>query len=234
MDTIRIFVGTDSRMGKAETVLEHSIRKHASQPVEITWMRAGDPGWDDWNIGREPGNPYSHKGGAWATDFTCFRFAVPEAAGFQGRAIYLDADMFVRKDIAELYNYELKRPWMTVGPRTDVSVIDCSKFNNAWWPKIAEMKPSGQKIGHYVGLMTKHNFFQHGLPGKWDCLDGRGFDPNKICLVHFTNMRTQPWKPWPEVFKYPPKHPCQEVEREFWALYKEATAARDREGSVSS
>lgn len=228
-ETIRIFVGTDARMGKAEAVLEHSIRKHSSAPIEITWMRAGDPGWD-WNMGREPGHPYAG-GGAWATDFTCFRFAVPEVAGFQGKAIYLDTDMFVRRDIAEIYNLELKKPWSTCSQRTDVSVINCGAFKDKpWWPSIAKMKPTAHKIHHYIQILLKHQFLVMGaIPNQWDILDGRGFNPKKTCLVHFTNMRTQPWKPWPETFKYPSRHPCPEVEHEFWELYREAeVAARER------
>lgn len=128
-EVARIYVGTDERMGKAERVLEHSLRRHASIEVEIHWMRAGDPGFEGWEIGRKPGAPYS--GGSWSTDFTCFRFAVPEVAGFQGRAIYLDADMLVLADVRELWDRRRRRPWTCPGGRSEVSVIDCAAFREA-------------------------------------------------------------------------------------------------------
>jgi len=231
-DIIRVYVGTDCRMSKAEKVLEHSIRKHSTLPVEFTWMRAckGDPDWGEcWKRGREMYRPYSE---GWATDFTCFRWTIPELCGFEGKAIYLDADMYVRKDIKGLWESPLKAAYSCVGPRTDVALIDCAAFskkNFPEWPSIEKMKKSGWKIGPYTALMQKHKKFNMGgLAHRWDCLDGRGYD-DKTCLVHFTNMRTQPWKPWPktpdfpEGFIYPP-HKCKVICDEFWALYKEATS----------
>ena len=43
---IRLFVGTDPHQHVAERALEASVRRNTSQPVGITWMRQGDPGWD--------------------------------------------------------------------------------------------------------------------------------------------------------------------------------------------
>jgi len=224
---IRIFVGTDSRMGKAETVLEHSLKKHSSEPINIHWMRAEDLGFEignesgKWNIGRKAGKPYTSPG--WATDFTCFRFAVPELCGFEGKAMYLDADMYVRRDIAELWNTPTTRGYSCVGPRTDVAVLRCDRFTFPEWPSLGQIKRSAWKIGDYCKLLQKYGQYELGaLPNKWDCLDGKGYHPEKTALVHFTNMRTQPWKPWPESFNYPP-HPCKAVVDEFWSLYKEAT-----------
>lgn len=228
-DVIRVFVGSDIRMQEhgAELVLEHTIRKHASLPVDITWMRAvkGDPDWGEcWERGREMYRPYT---GQHATDFTTFRFAVPELCKFEGRAIYLDSDMLVRADIAELWNIQTKVGYACCGPRTDVAVIRCEKFRFPEWPSIEAMKRSGWRIGTYTHLLSKYQQFDLGaLPSSWDCLDGKGFHETKTKLIHYTSMATQPWRPWPESFAYKP-HPCKVVADEWFAAFKEATADVD-------
>jgi len=44
-------------MEKAERVLEHSLREHATVDVQIHWLRSGDPGFENWEIGRQRGAP---------------------------------------------------------------------------------------------------------------------------------------------------------------------------------
>ncbi len=219
--TIRVFVGTDERMQKAEAVLEHSIRKHTPVPVDITWMRAGEPGFDDWNMGRKPGKPYT---AGWATDFTNFRFAVPELAGFEGKAIYLDADMMVLRDLRHLLAKASLSdcPWVCPGLRTEVSVIDCSKFGWENWPYLHEMRESGWSSTHYIKrLQDQHMIDGKTIGGEWNCCDGRGYKPGETGIYHFTDMHLQPWKPWPERFEYP-RHPHKAGVDLFWKLYEEA------------
>ena len=40
------------------------------------------------------------------TPFSFQRFLIPELCGYSGKAIYLDADMQVFRDIRELWNYD--------------------------------------------------------------------------------------------------------------------------------
>jgi len=221
-DPVRVYVGTDPNMKKAEMALEYSIRKHCSTDVEIVWMDYARGGtWDGWNIGRERGHPYAKKG--WATDFTCFRFAIPEACGFEGRAIYLDVDMILLKDIRELFDLPLERPLMaTPAGGYDVILIDCAAFKDQlWWPTIDRMKVNTWRRKDYELLLEQHEFVSKTVPEKWDCRDGRGYDPKETALVHYTDMNTQPWKPYPETFTYP-DHPRQDMVDLFWSLYEEA------------
>lgn len=158
---IRVFIGTAPKWAAHEPILEYSIREHCSQPVEINFMRAGEHGL-------QPSG---------CTGFTNFRFAVPELAGFQGHAIYLDIDMLVLADISELWEY--RKPGRFVTPLsggTEVSVIDCTmriyppaseihrhkKWEleritpmlfaiNALWNVEDELKP-GTKLLHFTDL----------------------------------------------------------------------------------
>lgn len=221
VEPVKVFVGTDSHMIKADTALEYSIRKHCSVPVEFVWMDyARGAIWDGWDIGRERGKPYSSQG--WATDFSCFRFAIPEANGFKGRAIYLDADMVVLKDINQLFTYPMNHPVLVTPKRFDVILFDCAAFKDlSWWPSIEEMKKNHLNVQDYQKLLVEHDFVGAELPLDWNCCDGIGYDPEKTCLIHYTNMHTQPWKPYPDVFKYPP-HPRPDMVQLWWKIYEEA------------
>lgn len=219
-ETLRIFVGTDQwqRDAGAERVLEHSIRKNATCGVDITWMRADSPGYETsehggnntWRTNAPPGSAWKKVGG-WGTPFACFRFAVPEMCGFEGRAVYLDADMLVRGDVRELLETPLQRGYRTIDPkRTDVSVIDCAFFmDKKWWPRISAMKSSGWVTYHYCQLLHGNQGIAPTLDPAWNVCDSLYSNPDpgvaKAKLLHFTTVPTQPYRPYPSV-KYHP-HP---------------------------
>lgn len=238
MTPIRIFVASDSRMRKAELALEESIRQNTKSPYTITWMRAGDPGWkvsdyaapDTWDIGRLPGKPYTSPG--WATDFTCFRFTIPELCGFQGLAIYIDVDFICLRDLSTVWKWSMPRPIVSPDGRTDMMLINCgSFFGQKWWPSITDMQRSGHTIGQYRRLLMDKDFLAIG-PSTWESWDGRGWNgrdgesSNYYC-IHYTNMRTQPWKPWPEAFSYPESHPDARADAIFWRYYDHALSREE-------
>lgn len=217
-EVIKVYVGTDPHMQKAEIALEQSIRANTKAKVDFIWMNYAKGGvWGEWDIGREPGSPYAKEG--WATDFSCFRFAVPEYNGFQGRAIYLDVDMIVIKDIKELFDYPMGFPVLITPIGFDVILFDCADFKGQeWWPSVEQMKKSAWKIPNYAQLLYEHKMVGP-LSSAWNCCDGEGFLMGYTGLLHFTNMRTQPWKPYPDQFEYPP-HPREEMV-ELWNQYYE-------------
>lgn len=96
-DPIRVFVGCSANGEDAESqaVLEYTLRKHASRPVELTWMKQTHDRksfWHGWNTS------------SWSTPFTGFRWGIPAACKYQGRAIYMDSDVIIMADIAELFD----------------------------------------------------------------------------------------------------------------------------------
>lgn len=218
---IKIFVGSDPYMKKAEIALEFSIKMHASQPYEIVWMDHARGGvWAGWEIGREFGTLNSHAG--WVSDYECFRFAIPEMNHFEGRAIYLNVEMLFLSDIAELFNYPMTHPVYLPPRGMDVMLIDCSAFKELpWWPTIDEMKKNGKRFWDYEKLMEEHHMVARKLPTKWECMDGMGFDWDYTCAIHFANLKTQPWKPYADLVEYT-EHPRSEIAELWWKSYKDA------------
>jgi hypothetical protein len=84
---LRVFIGYDPRQPIAYNVLADSIVRHASQPVAITALSLKTL-------------PIKRRG---LTEFTFSRFLVPWLCDFKGKALFLDADMVVTGDIAELF-----------------------------------------------------------------------------------------------------------------------------------
>jgi len=234
MEPIRVFVGTDQwqKQCLAEDVLEYSIRSQVypkETPVEITFMRSGDPGWeitadgagDTWAAGGAiAGGWVKAPGRTWGTPFSCFRFAVPELCDFEGYAIYRDADMLLLDNIVDLWQLRPRGAgYRSVSvARTDVSVIDCGWFKNQkWWPSIDEMKATRARVFEYVQLMQRHKAIDPGLPACWNDCDGEIFaSPTPMCtptkLLHYTTVPDgQPWRPYPNI-TYPKAFPyCRNI-----------------------
>lgn len=182
---IKLFVGSDPAQHVAERALEASVRANTSEPVDITFMRAGDPYWDrDWDKTD------------WATPFTMFRWMVPGECE-EGRAIYLDADMLALSDLGELVRWNLEGHWCAYPKRPDVIVWDCGNAT--------ELDARG------LYKVAKHHRVR--LPRQWDHCDKLEKDTK---LLHFTCLRTQPWKPYPDRYPYDIPHPDPKAEATFW------------------
>ena len=87
---IRVFIGYDPNETVAYHVLAHSIMRHASVPVSITPLKLSQL---PITRVRDPRQ---------STEFSFSRFLVPWLCEFKGTAIFMDCDMLVRADIAEL------------------------------------------------------------------------------------------------------------------------------------
>lgn len=84
---LNVFIGYDPRQPLAYNVLQHSIIRHASEPVRITPLILKQL-------------PIKRRG---LTEFTFTRFLVPYLCGYAFQAVFMDADIVVTGDIAELF-----------------------------------------------------------------------------------------------------------------------------------
>lgn len=88
---MRVFIGVDQRQPLAYTVLQSSIIRRASKLVTITPLL----------LSQLPEN-MQRRG---LTDFTFSRYLVPYLCGYQGWAVFMDADMMARGDIHDLMDH---------------------------------------------------------------------------------------------------------------------------------
>src|SRR5665648_266559 len=95
-DPIRIFVGADDYQLLGAKVLEASIKRRTKHSIQFQTM-------NDLSLPV----PKDRKNRS-RTGFTFTRFAIPELCGYKGRAIYLDADMLVFRDINELWTWPME------------------------------------------------------------------------------------------------------------------------------
>lgn len=194
IEPIRIFVGTSSNNedAEAEMVLEYTLKKNTSHPIQITWMRQTHDTNSYWG-GWETEN--------WSTPFSGFRWAIPEACGYHGRAIYMDVDQLNLRDIADLYATDLNGRPMAArrgarfgGHEFCVIVMDCEQFNGILTP-VARMKPNPSAHHRYINMFSGNAEYVTDLDPRWNCHDGDGLEADNIWHLHYTKMSTQPWKP---------------------------------------
>ena len=94
MKPIPVFVGYDPREAIAYHTCVNSIIRNSSQPVAIVPVAL--------NLFKE----YSETHTDGSNHFIYTRFLVPYLMDYQGWAIFIDGDMIVRGDIAELWNHK--------------------------------------------------------------------------------------------------------------------------------
>ncbi len=97
IEPMRVFCGVDESQVVAARTLEYSIRKHASRPVRFYPMLSVPT-----PVPKDPAN----RG---RTGFSFSRFHIPKLAGYNGRALYVDSDMQVFGDLAELWDDPVRR-----------------------------------------------------------------------------------------------------------------------------
>lgn len=102
-----IWIGFDEREHDAFEVCVNSIRLHLSQEIEIFAVHL--PTLRARGLYQRPTEIRDNQlwdnisGAPMSTEFAISRFLVPELAGKEGLAIFMDCDMLVRCDIAKLF-----------------------------------------------------------------------------------------------------------------------------------
>jgi len=182
---VRIFLGTEDGQWRAERIFVYSIEqaRDPDRTYEIHLMKNLD-GFDRRR---------------WRTGFSNYRYAVPELAGFEGRAIYNDVDQIYFTDPAELFDLDMEgHGYLSVSAAdTSVMLMDCERMR-AWWTR--QKAATGSKRELLNGPAAE--------PGLWDKLDDcwnardMEFVHGESKLLHFTALHLQPWRPFPEQYSY--------------------------------
>jgi lipopolysaccharide biosynthesis glycosyltransferase len=200
-DKVRVFVGTDRSQLLAVKVLEHSIKRNTQVDVEVTPML-------DLPV-KQPKDPRNYK----RTGFSFSRFCIPKLAGYTGKAIYMDADMLVLKDISSLWNIPFNGAKVVIQEeiplehqKTDklgaptqrikqcaVMLLDCNRLTWDIESIIDDLdrgKYNYEKLMYELCILDEETEIKYGIPFPWNSLEH--YD-SSTCLIHYTDMGTQPW-----------------------------------------
>lgn len=178
---IRVFIGTQPEQKLACEVLKYSIKARTTEPVEFT------------EIGGVSQLPMQ-------TGFSFARWQVPELCQYGGEALYLDADIVVLADIAEIRAIPrtvetpvLARPTADDRYFTSVMRFDCDILT---WDFARLTKMANQYDWMYNAIMwaasnspLRADF--GALPRRWNDMDRVKAD---TALLHYTDLKRQPWR----------------------------------------
>ena len=151
MISIPVFVGISERFKCIEGMTETSILENTSAQVDIVHLY-----------------PIVEEG---CTGFSNVRYQIKHG-------IYLDCDMIVMGDIAELWAYRKEGKYVCIQDgSTEVAVIDCESHSCRHKRELEKLPRSCD------------------IPMEWNVEDikTKGDVPRGTKLVHYTKLETQPW-----------------------------------------
>ena len=192
---IQVFIGYDTREALAYDVLTHSIQARASEPVSIAPLKLSEL---KTVLTRER-DPLQ------STDFSFSRFLTPYLSAYTGWSVFMDCDMLMLRDIAEL--------WKLRDDRYAVMVVQHDHVPNESVKFLGEPQTSYEKknwssvmllnnarcraltpdyVNRAPGLeLHQFSWLEHdgligALPGEWNHLVGYSPPRPDSALVHFT------------------------------------------------
>lgn len=206
-EPIRIFIGSGAASLLERKTLIHSIRKHTRRRLEI-WCYDGTRRVVENESGerRDCPVPPDLPRHSFATEFSLFRFLIPDLCDRRGRAIYLDSDMIVLADIGGLFDTPLgeadfaARPdaYPEIAPERwalSAMLIDCGRCRfdlptifgliGAGRFSYAEFAQLGRRARRFLPYVIQP------LPAAWNAFDRRDATTR---LIHYTDLDRQPWK----------------------------------------
>ena len=192
---INVFIGYDSKEKVAFNVLSYSILKNSTKPVAITPIYLNNIK-DDFV--RERNNLSS-------TEFSFSRFIIPHLMNYQGWALFMDCDMLMEADIAELWRlrddkYAVQVCQHDYTPKNEKKFLGQvqTKYEKKNWSSFMLMnckkcttltpdyvnKASGLELHQFKWLETEELI--GGLPLEWNWLVGEYTKKEDVKNVHFT------------------------------------------------
>ena len=195
LSMINVFIGYDPREAIAFSVLAYSIQARASQPVSIAPLMLPQL---RTLLTRER-HPLQ------STDFSFSRFLTPHLSGYAGWSVFMDCDMLVLDDIANLLKLRDDRYAVMVVkhdhvPKETVKFLGepQSKYEKKNWSSVMLFnndkcraltpeyvnKASGLELHQFKWLAAGDQI--GSLPERWNHLVGYNPPRKDASLVHYT------------------------------------------------
>lgn len=202
---IRVVLGYDEREAVAMHVCTSSILRRASKPVSFTYLAANQL-IADYVETHVAGSGLIKDGYGPSNAFIYSRFLVPWLFGYEGWAVFVDGDMIIKDDIADLWrlrdpakavqvvkhDYQTRHPTKYFGqpnedyPRkmwSSVVIWNCAHPRNRVLTPELVSTSSGAFLHRFEWLDDK----QIGeLPIAWNWLVGEYTENPEAKLLHYT------------------------------------------------
>jgi lipopolysaccharide biosynthesis glycosyltransferase len=225
-ERIRVFIGSGEASLLERKVAIYSLRKHSKRELDI-YVFNGTHNAIELNDQEIFAAPLSlelkyHN----ITEFSLYRYLIPQLCGYQGKAIYLDSDVICLTDISKLFDSPLEGcdflakqdAYQDMGANLwalSVILIDCAKCRfklETFYQEIAQQLYSQKDFACMSPSFLAHHPYKIGkLDPCWNVLD---YADHSTKLIHYTNLHTQPWKH--------PHHPYGEL---WFTYFHEAISA---------
>lgn len=205
-ERVKVFIGSGEASLLERKTLIYSLRKHTQRDLDIyvfngthnaIELNDGDPFLAPMSLTVKYRN---------TTEFSLYRYLIPEICQYQGKAIYLDSDTICLTDISELfdaptnncdflatreaYSYRGTGMW-----GLSVMLIDCERCRfdlEAIWNQIDQGLYSYTDFSCTSPAFLAYHPFRVGeLDPQWNVFD---YWDNQTKLIHYTNLYAQPWR----------------------------------------
>ncbi len=192
---IRVFIGFDPRETAAASVLSHSILSRASQPTSVAYVA----------LSQLEGIFERERSPLQSSDFSFSRFLTPYLSGFEGWSLFMDCDMLMLRDVAELWALRDDR-YAVMCVKHDHDPEETTKFLGETQTKYEKKNWSSVMLFNnakctaltpdYVNTASGLELHQFkwlgddgligGLPTEWNHLVGYNPPRPDAALVHYT------------------------------------------------
>lgn len=192
---INVYIGYDPREAVAFSVLSYSIQERTSRPVAIAPLK----------LSQLKGLLTRERDPLQSTDFSFSRFLTPHLSGYEGWSVFMDCDMLMLDDIANLWKLRDERYAVMVVKHNHVPKETTkflgepqSKYEKKNWSSVmlfnnAKCRSLTPEYVNAASGLELHQFKWLGddgligaLPDRWNHLVGYNAKRRDAALVHYT------------------------------------------------
>lgn len=202
-ERVRVFIGSGEASLLERKVAAYSLRKHSKRDLDI-YVFNGTHNAVELNDGEPFLAPMSlrvkYRN---VTEFSLYRYLIPDICGRRGRAIYIDSDTICLTDIGELFDAPMNGAHFLAKSEAydgglwglSVMLIDCEACSFDLETVVDEIDAGLYTMNEFACVsprfLSRHPYRIGELDPRWNSFDQHDSETK---LIHYTNLYTQPWK----------------------------------------
>ena len=202
-ERVRVFIGSGEASLLERRTAVYSLRKHTRRDLDV-YVFNGTHNAVELNDGEPTPAPMSlrvkYRN---VTEFSLYRYLIPEVCGYKGRAIYIDSDTICLTDIGELFYAPMNGAHFLAKSEAyngglwglSVMLIDCESCRFDLEEVVDEIDRGLYTMNDFACMspqfLARHPYGIRELDPRWNSFD---YADAETKLIHYTNLYTQPWK----------------------------------------